>query len=456
MAVDLDAEYSVIGSLLKEPEILPRLLARVDPRDFSSDVCRLAFQAARSLFQAGRAVDPITIRDAIGKEHSAFLSECMDVTPTAANWQEYADAMHSQAVLMRIHAHAMALSSAATLDDCREAVSAINAEFGAGRRLESWTVEQLLMGFSERQHADRAKQYITYGLPPIDAGTYTEKGDIVMIGGAPSDGKTAFALATAWHMAQTHNVGFFSLETGREKLEDRLVASGFQIDLGRIKRQSLTEEEWTRFAAGTPDAVKRRLRVFRASGVTVEQITATAAIYGLEIIFVDYVQLIRPEQTRGVSRADQMAAVSQALHTFAQSSGTLVVELAQLSRQDRKDKRERDMFDLGESSQFEKDADLILLLYRPGPNTHYVEDDKHSETLDPKTTRILKIAKNKEGLWGRFPLAFDGARQSFSVLAENSYLAVQRAVRAERRKRPDAEPEQMELKEIKDEGGLPF
>lgn len=105
-----------------------------------------------------------------------------------------------------------------------------------------------------------------------------------------------------------------------------------------------------------------------------------------------------------------MAGISMALHTFAQSSGTLVVELAQLSRQDRSGGwREPDMHDLKESGQFEQDADMIFLLFRPNP-----KDDE----LDQEKNRILKIAKNKEYKRGRWPLYFDANRQTFYVMAD--------------------------------------
>lgn len=92
------------------------------------------------------------------------------------------------------------------------------------------------------------------------------------------------------------------------------------------------------------------------------------------------------------------------------------------------------MFDLSESSQFEKDADLILLLYRPGKDAHFVEGDKQSETLDPDKTRILRIAKQKEGKRVRLPLRFDGERQRFEILHENSFMAVKRSIREAKKK----------------------
>ena len=175
------------------------------------------------------------------------------------------------------------------------------------------------------------------------------------------------------------------------------------------------------------------------------------------MVFIDYVQLITPEQIRGVSRADQMAEVSRALHTFAQTTGTTVIELAQLTRQERGSNRERDMFDLGESSQFEKDADIIMLLFRPPKGARYDENDKHSEELDPQKTRILRVAKNKEGSWGRWPLVFDGARQRFSIMQPNAFLAVQKAVRDAKKGRAE-KSQQLSFQELSEDknSDMPF
>lgn len=472
IARTFDAEPAVIGCMLAEPDILPELLAKADARDFTSEPGRLTFEAARSLFREGKAVDVFAIRNLIGANYSEYLAQCLEITATTANWREHLQAMHEQAALSRIQAEALNLSGAQTIAQCRESIERLSAEFGAGRRVESWTLAELLSDFAQRAGGSEKPDYITYGVEPLDDGTFTIKGDVVMIGGSPSDGKTAFALCCAAHMAKTHNVGFFSLETGKEKLEDRLVASGFQIDLAAIKRRTMTETDWNRFASGLADASKLRLRVFRASGMTAEQIAATARAYQLDVVFIDYVQLVEPDTARRENRATQMSEVSRALHTFAQTSGTLVVELAQLTRQEpqqpkytKKDEppppdKERTMYDLAESSQFEKDADLILLLFRPGKNTHLVENDPDSMLLDEKIHRVLRVAKNKEYVWGRWPLAFDGPHQSFSVLRDEretmrAYAAAGRA--AKDRNHAEAMRQQT-LEELprSEEEGMPF
>lgn len=434
----LDAEFAVIGSMLIDEQCVPYVLGKVEPSDFASDRNRALFAGARMLYTAGKGVDALTILGAIGKgedmELRQYCADLMEITPTSANVREYVEILKEQAQLRRIRAAADVLRAAPTLAECAKPMRELGEIFGAGQTLEAMTLFDMLLDFAKRKGEQQPKEYIGIGLSEIDKNTFLERGDVMVIGGAPSDGKTALALKVAFEVSKKLNVGFYSLETKHYKLIDRLVASAFQIDFGAIKRSRMTGEDWMRFEDGVEDACKRRMTVLHASGLTAEQITSSARARGFDVIFVDYVQLITPAETRNVPRHEQIAAISRTLHTFAQSTGTLVVELAQLLRKDPKTKRDYDMFDLAESSQLEKDADLVLLLYRPTRGERFIEGDKNSEALDPDKTRILRIAKQKEGKRVRLPLVFDGEHQDFSVMAENTYNAIRRASREAQKK----------------------
>lgn len=407
----LDAERAVIGSMLIDPEIVRDVLMAVSSKDFLNPANRLIFQTARALFQAGGSVDAVTIRDRIGPDYNGYMIDLMNFTPTSANWREYAAMMHSQATLQRVRDLADKLAIAVTLEDCRPLCADLGQLLSDGRKTDAWTMREMLDDFFAAQDPDApAPEYVSFGLPDVDEGAFAELGDVVMLGGYPSDGKTALALMMAYHMAAKYKVGFFSLETGKRKVRDRMVSHVAQISARDIKLRSLSEEDWAALAAKSADMAKRDLTVLQASGMTATEIQATSQAYGFQVIFIDYVQLVTPESDRRANRQEQMAGISMALHTFAQSSGTLVVELAQLSRQDRSGGwREPDMHDLKESGQFEQDADMIFLLFRPNP-----KDDE----LNQEKNRILKIAKNKEYKRGRWPLYFDANRQTFYVMAD--------------------------------------
>ena len=408
----LDAENGVLGSLLIDERILQEAFSVVDAGDFLNPTTRLIFQTARKLFQAGEPVDAMTVRDQIGGQYSNYLVQLMEITPTSANWREYAEAMHRQASLYRIKELAFKLEQAVTLEDCRPLCADLGQLLAGGQRVDAWTMREMLDDFFTAQEPDSpAPQYITSGIRELDEGSFTELGDVVMIGGYPSDGKTALALSMAYHMAKTHKVGLFSLETSKQKVRDRMVSHVAQISAQAIKRRALTEADWKLLAEKSADMVKRDLTVLRGAGTTVSEIQAISQAYGFQIIFIDYVQLVVPELDRRANRQEQMASVSIALHTFAQATGTLVVELAQLTRPERAGSwREPDMHDLKETGQFEQDADMIYLLFRPDPKDKTLSQDDH---------RMLKIAKNKEFRRGTWPLYFDGDKQTFSIMTDD-------------------------------------
>ena len=454
----LDAERGVIGSLLIDESLVREMVSVVDAQDFLNPANRLIFQAARQLFRAGKPVDALTIRDRVGSQYSDYMTQLIEITPTSANWREYAALMHSQATTQRIKNLAQyILENAVTLDDCRQPCADMAQLLADGRRIDAWTMQEMMEDFFRAQDPDApAPEYVTYGLEVLDQRNYTELGDVVMIGGYPSDGKTALALMMAYHMAARYKVGFFSLETDKRKVRDRMVASVAQIDFDAIKRRTLTESDWAGLAAKSTDMSKRDLTVLRAAGMTVADIQSASQAYGFQVVVIDYVQLITPEVSRRAPRSEQMADVSRALHTFAQSSGTLVIELAQLTRQERGSWREPDMHDLKESGQFEQDADIIFLLYRPSPS---------DDTLDQEKNRILKIAKYKEGPRGRWPLYFDGPKQTFSVMTDADGKAVLRQLvnagkKAKSKNRAEAQGQQTmsEFRELSAEeaGDIPF
>lgn len=213
-------------------------------------------------------------------------------------------------------------------------------------------------------------KYVTFGLEELDKDSHTELGDVVVIGSYPGVGKTALAIMMALHMAKEYRVGYFSLEMSYRNLFDRIIAHVAQVDLADVKYRKLDEAAWDRLARQQADIAKLDLTMVETAGMSAAEIETYSRTHGFQVIFVDYIQLVTPEKTAGVFRSEQMAGVSRAMRAFAQKTGTLVVELSQLTRPDRgkgAKKRAPTIHDLKDSRQFEKDADMVLLLSRPGP-----------------------------------------------------------------------------------------
>lgn len=405
----LSAQVAVLGSLLIEPRLVGEALERVRPEDFTTPRCRMVFETIRSLFAQGRPTDPVTVRDALGgrpeEGWSQYLMELMEVTPTAANVWEYAALMREQARMAQTSALAGQLQAAAVSGD-KEAVQALLGQLNGlqveRRGVQRMDMAQMLLSFTER-HSGEPHQYMTWGLPKVDKALFVDMGDFVVLGGYPSAGKTALAVAFAFHQARDRRVGFYSLETNRYKLADRLISNLAGIEMETIKGSRLTDEDWAQVAKQSDRIRARQLELIEASCMTVQDIQADAMAHRYEVVYVDYLQIVEPE-TRRANRTEQVSAISRGLQQLAHGSGRLVVALAQLTRAEYTSKHEQvepTMSDLRESGQIEQDADAILLLYLERPN-------------QPDTSRrALKVGKNKEGVRMKTYLVFDGQYQRF-------------------------------------------
>lgn len=419
----LEAETAVVGAMVAAPEIVKDVLFAVREQDFRIEINRQIFRAARDLYLRAKPVTPVTIRDRVGKESSEYLAQLLEITTTSANWREYAAIMAEQASMRRMQEIAMQVAAAGTAQECRELAAKLQQEQSGGRQITAYTMEDMIQDFAARQTDKTPLEYVRYGLAEVDAGTYTQQGDVVVIGGYPSAGKTALALQMAMWMARKWRVGFFSLETDHRKVTDRAIAMLNDISFTAIKRRELTDKDWERFAAKSAEAASLKFTLIEAAGWGVSDITSAAEAYDFDVIFIDYVQLIRPSTTNPM-RSEQVAEISRELHAFAQSRKKLVIELAQLIREERPSMQKKTnkpqqneprMSDLKESGQLEQDADMIFMIYRPVEGGDY----------DPAKSRFLRIVKNKEGLLLRTLLWFDGDKQTFTPMTMESAREVE-------------------------------
>jgi replicative DNA helicase len=317
--------------------------------------------------------------------------EIMTVTPTAANWEAYAEILHDEAMLKRLQEAAGKILCAADLDTAREATQQAVSMLADKPGLRCISFSQGLLEFIERQQANKKPNYIKWGINFLDDVLYAEPGDFVIIGGRPSSGKTVLAAQFAFHMAASMRVGIFSLETRDRKIYDRLISYVARVPFEKVKRHTMESEDFKKAVELGRIADKINLDVIDAAGMSVDDIQAISLSRHYDIIFIDYVQLLKGE---GKTRVDQVANISIGLHTMAGQTGITVVALAQLSRPDKSQKNTPPkMSDLKESGQLEQDADVIMMLY--------LDDDDM-----PDGDRLLKIEKNKEGERGFFRLGF--------------------------------------------------
>ncbi len=439
----LEAQQSVLGSMLISPKIIPDVLSQMCDSDFSGHSLAV-FQAIRYLFSQGQPVDAVSVRDKLGGDMSGYLMQLMEITPTAANYANYIKLAKKQAKVVQLQDIGRAMSETsdiAALQKLLESAVSLSAEEQGMRAI---SMREALNDFVQRMQNPNKTEYLQWFIPELDKLLLSELGDFLILGGRPSAGKTAFALQCAWAMAATKRVAFFSLETKQKKLTDRQISTICNIPLENIKLQAPSEAHWNSIIEfGQSKQPDREFDIVVQSSPQVSDIATFARAKQYDVIFIDYIQLV---ETRGSSNYDKVTQISKDLHRFAQTSECAVVALAQLNRageDSSKKKTGPDMTSLKDSGQLEQDADAILMLY--------LEDEENY-----KSRRILKCAKNKDGERFRMMLDFDGKYQRFSKAKDFGQFNREMGRIARERKAEERYQQQMQMQELPMSTPVPF
>lgn len=394
-----EAEQSVIGIIMMDgKEAMQKVALKLNESDFHVTEFKSIYAACNKLFRIGKPIDAVTVTTLIGEEYSKTILSAAQSTPTISNLNAYVDAVKDRA--QKINAYNQASDFLRILEDekpdaeeCQSIVSGIAKCFNEKSVQGAVNAEEGFMNFLAQQ--DKPKEYITTGFSLLDRFLYVERGDFVIVGGRPSAGKTAFTLQMLLHMSEKYKVGYFSLETKPAKIFDRIISNYAWTSFSKIKTNTLTDEDWRGITSCYDTFHQLNFEIVPAAGWSTEQIKSYSEIAGFDIIFIDYMQLIK---SQGKDRVEKVTNISIDLHTMAQQSGISVVALSQLSRGGDGD---ADLTSLRDSGQIEQDADAVLFLnYDP----------------DNPDERNLRIAKNKEGKIGRIQANFDGDHQRFSLL----------------------------------------
>lgn len=421
----LDAQHSVLGSVLISPELAPKVLAETALSDFSGP-CQNVYSAIKDLFNSGDPVDVVAVAGKLGGDYSKFLAQLMAVTPTAAHIDSYITLCRSRAKVLQIQQVAADIITADSMEQIRPLMDQANSLVVQRAAAKVVTMRDALAAFADR--AVKPKTYLPWPIPELNDRLYSEPGDLMILAGRPSTGKSAFSLqcAATWAVKKKH-VGFFSLETNPEKLFDRFVANVVGLSMSDIKRNQLRDADWQRYARASAMIAELPFEIIPAAGMSVTDVKAYTQMRRYDIIIVDYLQLLRGN---GSSRYEQVTNVSLELHLMAQSMGVSILALSQLSRAG-KDSGRPTMASLRESGQIEQDADLIFLLSLD-------DEDK------PGGPRVLDIAKNKEGTCPAIKLDFDGQLQRFSKANATSEVVSKYSALGKQARRANSQAASME------------
>lgn len=393
----MDVQTVFIGGLtLCKRDVATEVMVEVDDSDFETKELQEAFNAIKGYWELRGYVDVVDLRethknvaDLIVECSKACEAEC--VVLSRERMGEWAKRIKENAALRRFQSLAVESASALTT---YEDLSEIYQQMGEAMSLkaeeeDAWTYEDVLNDYV--LHMDEKPVYIKTGLERLDEALHISPGDFIIIGGRPSAGKTALSLQIAASMAkQNYTVYYFSLETSKRKLGARLMANQIYCPLDTVKNKAVSLNE----IDGQAKNMKMPLYIRSAAGKNVAWMKAQALRKKAQVIFVDYLQLIH--ETGAKDRYAAITAISIALHELAQTTGIVVVALAQLNRNPSKPGATPTNSDLRESGQIEQDADAIILLSGDNP-------DKY----------LFRLSKNKEGEIGDLPITFNKQIQRF-------------------------------------------
>ena len=389
----LQAQYSVLGSALISPELVPRVIAQTREEDFTGP-CRTVYQAMRQIFQEGFPVDAVTLPGKLGAEYNSFLVQLMEITPTAANVEHYISLCREQSRVLSCRDIGRQMAETEGSEAMRKLVEQASGMLASAQAERTFGMSDALRRFMEKP--EKKVRFLSWPIQELEDELFVGPGKFVILGAEPSVGKTAFALQCAWHWASRDKVGFFSFETDPDTLFERLVSGFCGIPMQNIKANRLTRKEWDRVCQATQEITRRKLELISAAGMTASDIRAKILEAGYKTVVIDYLQIV---SSRGSGRYEQVTNISIDLHNIAQSLGVTILALAQLSRTE--EERAPRNSDLRESGQIEQDADVIMML----------QLEKRSRPTGP---RKLYVTKNKEGQLSQMLLAFDGRHQTFS------------------------------------------
>lgn len=410
----LEFETAVVGSMLIDDKCIGPVLPELDEEDFCHAPYRHLFAAMKAMFLAGRPVDPKTVcgylRDD-SRQMVDLMQQCMEVTPTAANAVYYARDLRAESRRLRRQELGYALSQEGDPEKQDRLIDQLNALAVDKRGSRAVPLTELFRDFTARMRDKTPPKYLSWGMETLDKRLYAELGDLIVLGGHASSGKTLLSLLFALHQAREYRVGYYSLETSAQKIADRLVAAHAPVALPDIKRHALTVPDWVATAELVRREEQTSFEYINAAGMTVADVSAMALSRRHQVVYVDYLQKL---QARGQNRFELVTAVSSGLQRMAKAHGIAVVALSQLSRAQKTDTGKwipPSMSDFRESGQIEQDADVAMLLWPEDMN-------------DYRSNRVLKIGKNKEGTKADLTLEFDGLHQTMREVPKDESRAI--------------------------------
>jgi replicative DNA helicase len=432
-----EMERGVLGAILLESDALVRVLEVLDERDFYQDAHRWIFRTMIELFEENTPIDLLTVAERLRKKDqleavggASYLTELVEMVPTAANAWHHARIVRDKAVLRGLIQTATGIVEESyedtedvdtLLDRAEQSIFEISQRKSTAGFVNINAV--LKDSFKHIEQLYERKELITgvpTGFTRLDSLTAGfQPADLIIIAGRPSMGKTALGLNIAQHVGISvrRPVAIFSLEMAKEQLVTRMLCGEARIDSSKLRTGFLSREDWPRLTRAAGALSEASIFIDDAPAQSSLDIRAKARrlraeLGDLALIIVDYLQLMRG-RARVENRQQEISEITRALKALAKELHVPVIALSQLSRavEQRKPPRPQ-LSDLRESGAIEQDADVVAMIYR---------DDVYDEESEHKGIAEIIIGKQRNGPTGVVKLHFHGEYTRFENLEERDF-----------------------------------
>ena len=434
MPFSLEAEQSVLGSILIDPECFPEIASMLKSDDFYLESHAAIYLAMQDLFLQSRTIDVVTLIDALvkngvygtGDEGRKYIKIIAEIVPSAANVKDYAKIVRDKNILRRLIGVCSEISDTAyseqdavthLLDSAEQAIFAIaenNETKGFTHIREAILANYEHIKLLKTDKAAAAGQPTGFSdLDKVLVGM--GPGDLILVGARPGMGKTSFTMNVATKVAQYSKkaVCVFSLEMSAEQLASRMLSSEALVDSYALRSGNLSNDDWEKLARASSMLSECEILIDDTAGMTVTGMKAKLRrVKNLGLVVIDYLQLMQSDR-RIDSRVNEVAEISRNLKLLAKDLRVPIITCAQLSRgpESRTDKRPM-LSDLRDSGAIEQDADVVMFLYR----------DEYYDAADKKdgiqNTAEIIVAKNRHGSTANVKMGWFGAFTKFTSLSD--------------------------------------
>jgi replicative DNA helicase len=427
----IEAEQAVLGSILIDKNAIFRIADILIPEDFYFPANEKIFSAILELFTKHQPIDIVTLTNKLKEMDaltdvggSGYLAELTNAIETSSHVEHYAKIVKDKKALRDVIKTSAEITddvfnSSEDVEDILDNMEQKILSISQKSLPQNFTAlqEELKTAYEriEKLHEGGDKlRGITTGFHDLDnLLSGLQKSELVVIGGRPSLGKTAFALDIARQAANAgHTIGFFSLEMSREEIIDRVISAESGVPLWRIRTGRITDDTDFAMIQNAMDRLSKvKFFIDDSPTLNVLQMRSMArrlqVEHGLDLLLVDYLQLIKP-RTMSDNAVQQVTEISRGLKALARELKVPLVALSQLSRGvEQRDHKVPRLSDLRESGSIEQDADVVIFIYRKD------KDREANITPEEEGLAQILIQKHRNGPTGEIDLRFDSERVSF-------------------------------------------